>query len=60
MQIPTEEPNLMLVDYMNWALSRAYTKGEMRYFEFLKETKRLDYLQNMYKTQKKYTFLKID
>jgi len=36
-QIPTEEPNLMLVDYMNWALSRAYTKGEMRYFEFLKE-----------------------
>lgn len=36
-QVPTDEVNLMIIDYMNWALSRTYTKGEMRYFDFLKD-----------------------
>lgn len=36
-QIPSEEPLLMLIDYMNWAVSRAYNKNEMRYFDFIRE-----------------------
>lgn len=36
-QIPSEEPCLQIVDYMNWIIYRAFTKGEMRYFDFLKE-----------------------
>jgi len=36
-QIPTDEPCLQLIDYLNWMVYRAYTKREMRYFNFLKE-----------------------
>ena len=34
---PNEEPMLQVVDYVNWAVQRAYHRGEMRYFEFLRE-----------------------
>ncbi len=34
---PNEEPMLQVVDYVNWAVQRAYHHGEMRYFEFLRE-----------------------
>lgn len=34
---PSEEPMLQVVDYVNWAVQRAYHRGEMRYFEFLRE-----------------------
>jgi hypothetical protein len=36
-QIPTVEPCLQITDYMNWAVYRAFTTGEMRYFDFVKE-----------------------
>ncbi len=36
-QTPSDEPCLQIIDYMNWIIYRAYTKKEMRYFEFLKE-----------------------
>ncbi len=36
-QIPSDEPCLQVIDYLNWVMYRAYTKGEIRYFDFLKE-----------------------
>ena len=36
-QRPVGEPCLQVVDYMNWALYRAFTTGEMRYFDFVRE-----------------------
>lgn len=31
------EPCLQLIDYMNWAVYRVFTKGEMRYLNFVKD-----------------------
>ncbi|MCB9122577.1 MAG: DUF3800 domain-containing protein [Caldilineaceae bacterium] len=31
-QIPSDEPCLSIVDYMNWAVYRAFTRREMRYY----------------------------
>ncbi|MCP9496492.1 MAG: DUF3800 domain-containing protein [Pyrinomonadaceae bacterium MAG19_C2-C3] len=36
-QSPKGEPCLSVIDYMNWAVYRAYTKGEMRYFNFVSD-----------------------
>ncbi len=36
-QTPIGEPCLQIVDYMNWVLYRAFSKGEMRYFDFMRE-----------------------
>lgn len=36
-QVPTGEPCLQVVDYMNWAIHRVFTKGEMRYYNFVKD-----------------------
>ena len=36
-QRPIGEPCLQIVDYMNWALYRGYTTGEMGYFDFVRE-----------------------
>lgn len=36
-QVPSDEPCLQVVDYMNWIIYRAYTRQETRYFDFLKE-----------------------
>jgi hypothetical protein len=36
-QSPKGEPCLSVVDYMNWAVHRAYTKGEMRYYKFIED-----------------------
>ncbi len=36
-QSPKGEPCLSIIDYLNWAIYRAYTKGEMRYFEFVSD-----------------------
>ena len=36
-QTPSGEPCLQIIDYCNWAIQRAFIKGEMRYFNFLKE-----------------------
>ncbi|MGH7453571.1 MAG: DUF3800 domain-containing protein, partial [bacterium] len=40
-QIPSAEPCLQITDYMNWALQRVFTIGEMRYFNFVKEKVKL-------------------
>ena len=36
-QTPSDEPCLQIVDYCNWAIQRAFLKGEMRYFNYLRE-----------------------
>lgn len=36
-QVHTDEPCLQVVDYMNWAVYRAFTKKESRYVSFLEE-----------------------
>lgn len=36
-QSPMGEPCLQIIDYMNWAVYRVFTKQEMRYFDFIKE-----------------------
>jgi hypothetical protein len=33
---PAQEPVLQVIDYMNWAVQRAFERSEMRYFEFLR------------------------
>ena len=34
---PAQEAALQVVDYVNWSVQRAYERGEMRYFEFLRD-----------------------
>jgi len=36
-QIPTVEPCLQIIDYMNWAVQRVFVKQEMRYFDLVRE-----------------------
>ncbi|MCI8621858.1 MAG: DUF3800 domain-containing protein [Clostridia bacterium] len=36
-QTPSGEECLQIIDYCNWAIQRAIIKGEMRYYNFLKE-----------------------
>ena len=36
-QTPVGEPCLSIIDYLNWAIYRTFTKGEMRYFDSIKE-----------------------
>jgi len=36
-QTPQGEPCLSIVDYMNWAVYRAFTRGEMRYFRVVED-----------------------
>ncbi len=36
-QTPKGEPCLSVIDYMNWAVQRAYTRREMRYFDFIED-----------------------
>lgn len=36
-QNPIGEPCLQIIDYMNWALYRVFSKGEMRYYNFVKD-----------------------
>lgn len=36
-QMPKGEPCLSVTDYMNWAVYRAFTRGEMRYFSTVAE-----------------------
>jgi hypothetical protein len=33
---PAQEPVLQVIDYVNWSVQRAFERGEMRYFEFLR------------------------
>ncbi|MCI0616127.1 hypothetical protein L0244_24350, partial [bacterium] len=36
-QIPTVEPCLQIIDYMNWAVQRVFVKQEMHYFDLVRE-----------------------
>lgn len=45
-QTLTGEPCLQVIDYMNWAVQRAFIKGDMRYFNFVKD--KVSYLVDLY------------
>jgi hypothetical protein len=47
-QTPVGEPCLQVVDYLNWAVYRAFTKGEMRYFKFIED--KVSLLVDLYDT----------
>ena len=49
-QTPKGEPCLSVVDYVNWAVHRAYTTGEMRYFRLVQDKVAL--LVDLYDTQR--------
>lgn len=36
-QEPSQISGLQVIDYMVWVIFRAYTKGEMRYFNFIQD-----------------------
>lgn len=45
-QIMTGEPCLQVADYMNWAVQRAFVRGDMRYFDFIR--KKVAFLVDLY------------
>lgn len=49
-QSPAGEPCLSIVDYMNWAVFRAFTRKEMRYFETVRD--KVSLLIDLYDTDK--------
>lgn len=50
-QTPASESCLSVVDYVNWALYRAYTRGEMRYYETISD--RVSLVVDLYDEQKR-------
>ena len=36
-QVPSDEPCLSIIDYMNWAVYRTFTRGEMRYYRTVED-----------------------
>lgn len=36
-QTPSGEPCLSVIDYMNWAVYRAFVRREMRYFQVVQD-----------------------
>lgn len=66
-QTPSTEPCLQIADYMNWAVQRAFVKGEDRYYKFI-ETKvsficdifdLAKYPKNYYNQKNKFDITKI-
>lgn len=49
-QSPKGEPCLSVIDYMIWAIQRAYTKGEMRYYDYVADKVR--YILDLYDFQR--------
>jgi len=49
-QTPKGEPCLSVTDYMNWAVYRAFTRGEMRYYRVVEE--KVGLLVDLYDTAK--------
>ena len=49
-QMPTGEPCLQVIDYMNWAIYRAFAKREMRYYNFVKD--KVSFVWDIYDTVK--------
>lgn len=49
-QTPRGEPCLSVIDYMNWAIYRAFTKGEMRFFNTVSD--KVSLVIDLYDTKK--------
>ena len=49
-QTPMGEPCLSIIDYMNWAVYRAFTRGEMRYYRTVEE--KVSLLVDMYDSER--------
>lgn len=49
-QTPSGEPCLQVIDYINWAVYRAYTKNEMRFFDVIRE--KIGLLVDLFDTEK--------
>jgi hypothetical protein len=49
-QTPGGEPCLSIVDYMNWAIYRAFTRGEMRFYRKIED--KVSLLVDLYDTSK--------
>ncbi len=49
-QVPGGEPCLSVVDYVNWAVYRAFTTGEMRYYRVIED--KISLLVDLYDTTK--------
>ncbi len=47
-QTPLGEPCLQVIDYMNWAVYRAFVRGEMRYYRFIED--KVSLLVDLYDT----------
>lgn len=45
-QSPVGEPCLQIVDYMNWAVQRAFIKGEQRFYKLIED--KISYLVDIY------------
>lgn len=45
-QSPVGEPCLQIVDYMNWAVQRAFIKGEQRFYKLVQD--KISYLVDIY------------
>jgi methylaspartate ammonia-lyase len=46
-----QEPAIQIIDYVNWAVQRAFERGEMRYFEFLRE--KLELVRDIFDFEKR-------
>lgn len=49
-QSPLGEPCLQVVDYVNWAVQRAFIKRDMRFYKFIEN--KISYLVDIYDTDK--------
>ena len=49
-QRPEGEPCLQIIDYMNWAVQRAFVRREMRYLDYVKS--RISLIADIYDTSK--------
>lgn len=45
-QSPSGEPCLQIVDYVNWAVQRAFVKGDMRFYKFIED--KISFLVDIY------------
>lgn len=49
-QRPSGEPCLQVIDYINWAVQRAYIKNDMRFYKFVED--KISYLVDIYDSDK--------
>lgn len=49
-QSPSGEPCLQVIDYINWAVQRAFIKQDMRFYRFIEQ--KIKYLVDIYDNDK--------